>query len=81
MELDKKGALPRNLWGKKGLRALNCGVFLVADPVVCLIELNSQPKAYWVQSHLRRPVRLRLTVKRNGALLRLSESQCNSARA
>ena len=46
MELDKKGALPRNLWGKKGLRALNCGVFLVADPVVCLIALNSQPKAY-----------------------------------
>ena len=29
------------------------------------ISFNSQPKAYWFHCHLRRSVRLRLTVKRN----------------
>ncbi|MCY3005849.1 MAG: hypothetical protein NTV29_07715 [Planctomycetota bacterium] len=37
--------------------------------VVCLIAFNSQPQAYWIHRHLRRPVRLRLTVKRNGGIV------------
>jgi hypothetical protein len=44
--LEKKGALAQNLWEEKDQKALTCGVFVVADPVVCLIALNSQPKAY-----------------------------------
>jgi hypothetical protein len=49
--LEKKGALAQNLWEEKDQKALTCGVFVVADPLVCLplvclIELNSQPKAY-----------------------------------
>jgi hypothetical protein len=48
--LEKKGALAQNLWEEKVQNALTRGVFLVADPVVCLpvvclIALNSQPKA------------------------------------
>ena len=31
------------------------------------IAFNSQPKAYWIHCHLRRPVRLRLTLKRDHA--------------
>jgi hypothetical protein len=44
--LEKKGALAQNLWKEKDQKALTCGVFVVADPLVCLplvclIALNS----------------------------------------
>jgi hypothetical protein len=47
-----------------------------ADQVVWLIAFNSQPQAYWIQCQLQRPVRLRLTVKRN---LALSPGTCHFA--
>ncbi|MCY3007956.1 MAG: hypothetical protein NTV29_18530, partial [Planctomycetota bacterium] len=39
------------------------------EQIVYLIAFNSQPQAYWIHCHLRRPVGLPLTVKRNGTLL------------
>lgn len=45
LESDKKRALAQNLWEKKDQKAPTRGVFVVADPLVCLIAWNSQPKA------------------------------------
>ena len=46
IRFGKERGSPSEFVGEKDQKALTFGVFVVADPVVCLIALNSQPKAY-----------------------------------